>query len=86
MIKPLKRLRYLVVCGLYIPFLAVTGLVWISTGTFVSYISLIYLPFEYIITGEDEFSSSLMFFLWYKLPIMYEKQIKYFFNSIHPTK
>jgi hypothetical protein len=42
MIKPLKRLRYLVVCGLYIPFLAVTGLVWISTGTCVS---LIYLSF-----------------------------------------
>ena len=86
MIKPLIRLRYLVVCGLYIPFFAVTCLVWISTCTLISCVNIIYLPFEYIITGEDEFSSSLMFFLWYKLPIMYEKQIKYFFNSIHPTK
>lgn len=84
MIKPLKRLRYLVVCGLYIPFSAVTGLVWFSTGTLVSYVSLIYLPFEYVITGEDNFSSSLIFFWWNKLPIMYEKQSKYFFNSIHP--
>lgn len=84
MITILKRLRFVTICGLFIPFSVITCLIWVSTSILISIVGYTIIPIEYIITGDTEWSEKMMNFFWIYLPKLYDKRTTLFFKFIHP--
>lgn len=84
MFEALKRVKFVVVCGLFIPFSAITYFVWLVSSITSSIIAYAMIPVEYIITGDIEWCEKIMDFFWIYLPIFYDKRTELFFKSIHP--
>ena len=80
MIEVLKRLRFVVVCGLFIPFSAITCCVWLSSSITLSIIGYVMIPIEYITTGDVKWCENMMDFFWIYLPKLYDKELNYFSN------
>jgi hypothetical protein len=84
MIKILKRLKFVAICGLFIPFSTITSLIWLGISLTSSIIGYVTIPIEYIITGDTEWCEKLMDFFWKYLPKLYNKRTELFFKFIHP--
>jgi hypothetical protein len=85
MIILLKRLRFVTICGLFIPFSVFTSSIWLATSVILSMIGYIMIPFEYVITGNTTWCDKMMDFFWFYLPKFYDKQSELFFKYIHPN-
>ena len=84
MIEALKRFRFVVACGLFIPFSVITCSVWWMSSITLSIIGYTMIPVEYIITGDVKWCENIMDFFWIYLPKLYDKRTILFFKSIHP--
>ena len=84
MIEALKRFRFVVVCGLFIPFSAITSCVWLSSSITLSIIGYALIPVEYIITGDTKWCENIMDYFWIYLPKLYDERTELFFKFIHP--
>ena len=84
MIEALKRFRFVVVCGLFVPFSAITCCVWLSSSITLSIIGYVMIPIEYITTGDVKWCENMMDFFWIYLPKLYDERTELFFKYIHP--
>lgn len=84
MIRILKRIGFVVACGLFIPFSTFTASIWLVTSLTSSIIGYLMIPFEYVFTGDTKICERLMDFFWYHFPKLYDERTKLFFNFIHP--
>jgi hypothetical protein len=81
MIEALKRFRFVVACGLFIPFSVITCCVWLSSSITLSIIGYLMIPIEYIITGNTTWCDKMMDFCWIYLPKLYDERTELFFLS-----
>jgi hypothetical protein len=81
MIEALKRFRFVVACGLFIPFSVITCCVWLSSSITLSIIGYALIPVEYIITGDTKWYEKSMDYFWLYLPKLYDEKTELFFLS-----
>jgi hypothetical protein len=79
----IKRLCFLITCGLYIPVSFISGIGWV-VGTFTSSLLsyMIVSPCEYIITGDVIIGEAMIEFWLDYLPELYDEISKKIFSEL----
>jgi len=73
MIKQLKRIGFVIICGLAIPIIGVTYLGLSIYFTVASIVGVICSPIEYVITGKTSILKHILFLPLYNYPNMLDK-------------
>lgn len=84
MIKILKRIRFVCVAGLYIPYSLVAGSIWLISVVSINVLSLLIMPIEYIITGDTKNIDSCISYIFDDFPKKHDEMVRKFYESIHP--